>query len=98
MFSGYWISKCRMGRKKSSSKQVLTPNAFEWNDDALPASNFLKHYNLPHVVQLQSDVSTQFDGDVHVDVTQPFLLHTARNCTKVSGRVTKYTETFLVLF
>ena len=77
---------------------MLTPNAFEWNDDALPASNFLKHYNLPHVVQLQSDVSTQFDGDVHVDVTQPFLLHTARNCTKVSGESPDTFETFLVLF
>ena len=88
-----------MGRKKKpSAKQVLAADAFQWSDDTLPASDFLKRYHLPHVVQLQSDVSTQFDGDVHVDVTQPFLLHTARNCTKVSWRVTKCTETFLVLF
>ena len=72
-----------MGKRKLASREKLDPRAVTWCDTSLPAVTFLKQFQLPQLVKLNSGEYGNFGCGTDVDVSQPFLLHTARNCIKV---------------
>lgn len=70
-------------RKKTSQKLRLDAASIQWCEESVPAAQFLQSHTLPQVVKLNSGEYGNFGCGTEVDVTQAFLLHTARNCTKV---------------
>lgn len=54
-----------------------------WQDEPIDVGDFYRNFNLPQVVKVDSGDYGNFGMGTHVDVQRPFLLFTARKCSKV---------------
>ena len=57
---------------------------FAWSDKPSGVREFLNLWDLPQVVKLHDgDIYGNFGSGTNIDVHQPFLLYSARRCSKV---------------